>query len=180
KYEAVLNRREDIKKGKQPMQEDFPAAPALKQQTQWVEESKVFSYRFFVLQNIFAFFDSTGVPISLSGCDARIFCVGVRIVKRRTLHQILNMIPKEAEGEHFEDALARVGKCVGGGAATENADSDSDIEVVADFVPVNLRCPVVDAFCDLGVLLNLYVTLVCTASKSYHIHRVLIRQLSIS
>ncbi|KAI3461455.1 hypothetical protein Pfo_018118 [Paulownia fortunei] len=79
--------------------------------------------------------------ISLTGCDARIFCVGVRIVKRRTLHQILNMIPKEAEGEHFEDALARVRKCVGGGAATENADSDSDIEVVADFVPVNLRCP---------------------------------------
>lgn len=52
------------------------------------------------------------------------------------------MIPKENEGERFEDALARVRKCVGGGAATENADSDSDIEVVADFVPVNLRCPV--------------------------------------
>ncbi|XP_057781763.1 E3 SUMO-protein ligase SIZ1-like isoform X2 [Salvia miltiorrhiza] len=79
--------------------------------------------------------------ISLTGCDARIFCVGVRIVKRRTLHQILNLIPKEDEGEGFEDALVRVRKCVGGGAATENADSDSDIEVVADFVPVNLRCP---------------------------------------
>ncbi|PIN16421.1 hypothetical protein CDL12_10931 [Handroanthus impetiginosus] len=79
--------------------------------------------------------------IYLSGCDARIFCVGVRIVKRRTLQQILNMIPKEAEGERFEDALARVRRCVGGGAATENADSDSDIEVVADFIPVNLRCP---------------------------------------
>lgn len=52
------------------------------------------------------------------------------------------MIPKEDEGERFEDALARVRKCVGGGAATENADSDSDIEVVADLVPVNLRCPV--------------------------------------
>lgn len=46
------------------------------------------------------------------------------------------------EGERFEDALARVRKCVGGGNATENADSDSDIEVVADSVPVNLRCPV--------------------------------------
>ncbi|KAL7085043.1 hypothetical protein ACP275_14G258300 [Erythranthe tilingii] len=79
--------------------------------------------------------------ISLTGCDARIFCMGVRIVKRRTLSQILNMVPKEAEGECFEDALARVRKCVGGGPATENADSDSDIEVVADFVPVNLRCP---------------------------------------
>ncbi|KAH6765574.1 DNA-binding protein with MIZ/SP-RING zinc finger [Perilla frutescens var. hirtella] len=79
--------------------------------------------------------------ISLTGCDARVFCVGVRMVKRRTLHQILNMIPKEDEGERFEDALIRVRKCVGGGPATENADSDSDIEVVADFVPVNLRCP---------------------------------------
>ncbi|KAK6142027.1 hypothetical protein DH2020_013856 [Rehmannia glutinosa] len=79
--------------------------------------------------------------IFLGGCDARIFCVGVRIVKRRTLQQVLNMIPKEAEGEPFEDALARVRRCVGGGAATENADSDSDIEVVADCIPVNLRCP---------------------------------------
>ncbi|KAL8057559.1 hypothetical protein ABFS82_04G191500 [Erythranthe guttata] len=79
--------------------------------------------------------------IILGGCDARIFCVGVRIVKRRTLQQVLNMIPKENEGERFEDALARVLRCVGGGAATENADSDSDIEVVADCIPVNLRCP---------------------------------------
>ncbi|KAK4408924.1 E3 SUMO-protein ligase SIZ1, partial [Sesamum angolense] len=79
--------------------------------------------------------------IFLGGCDARVFCMGVRIVKRRTLQQVLNMIPKEDEGECFEDALARVRRCVGGGAATENADSDSDIEVVADFIPVNLRCP---------------------------------------
>ncbi|PIN16419.1 hypothetical protein CDL12_10929 [Handroanthus impetiginosus] len=53
----------------------------------------------------------------------------------------MSMIPKEAEGERFEEALARVRRCVGGGAATENADSDSDIEVVADFIPVSLRCP---------------------------------------
>ncbi|KAK6144430.1 hypothetical protein DH2020_021250 [Rehmannia glutinosa] len=79
--------------------------------------------------------------ISLTGCDARIFCVGVRIVKRRTLRQILSVIQIGAESESFEDSLARVRKCVGGGATTENADSDSDIEVVADFVPVNLRCP---------------------------------------
>lgn len=52
------------------------------------------------------------------------------------------MIPNESEGEQFEDALARVRRCVGGGAATENADSDSDLEVVADSIPVNLRCPV--------------------------------------
>ncbi|KAL1558573.1 SUMO ligase siz1 [Salvia divinorum] len=80
--------------------------------------------------------------IFVSGCDARIFCVGVRIVKKRTLRQVLNMIPGEDEGECFEDALNRVRKCVGGGTATENADdSDSDIEVVADSIPVNLRCP---------------------------------------
>ncbi|KAL1545189.1 SUMO ligase siz1 [Salvia divinorum] len=80
--------------------------------------------------------------IFVSGCDARIFCVGVRIVKKRTLQQVLNMIPREAEGECFEDALARVRRCVGGGTAIENADdSDSDIEVVADSIPVNLRCP---------------------------------------
>ncbi|XP_019052840.1 PREDICTED: E3 SUMO-protein ligase SIZ1 isoform X2 [Nelumbo nucifera] len=79
--------------------------------------------------------------ISLSGCDARIFCLGVRIVKRRTIQQVLNMIPKETDGERFEDALARVCRCVGGGNATENADSDSDIEVVADSITVNLRCP---------------------------------------
>lgn len=54
----------------------------------------------------------------------------------------MNMIPKESDGERFEDALARVKRCVGGGTATENADSDSDLEVVADFISVNLRCPV--------------------------------------
>nr|APR64330.1 E3 SUMO-protein ligase SIZ1-like isoform X2 [Populus tomentosa] len=79
--------------------------------------------------------------ISLSGCDARIFCLGVRIVKRRTVQQILNLIPKDSEGERFEDALARVCRCVGGGTATDNADSDSDLEVVADSFGVNLRCP---------------------------------------
>lgn len=56
--------------------------------------------------------------------------------------QILNLIPKESEGERFEDALARVCRCVGGGNAADNADSDSDLEVVADAIGVNLRCPV--------------------------------------
>ncbi|GMI63389.1 SAP AND MIZ1 DOMAIN- CONTAINING LIGASE1 [Hibiscus trionum] len=79
--------------------------------------------------------------ISLTGCDAHVFCFGVRIVKRRTLHQILNMIPKETDGERFEDALARVCRCIGGGTAADNGDSDSDLEVVADFFGVNLRCP---------------------------------------
>ncbi|GFZ18061.1 DNA-binding protein with MIZ/SP-RING zinc finger, PHD-finger and SAP domain-containing protein [Actinidia rufa] len=150
--------------------------------------------------------------ISLTGCDSRMFCLGVRIVKRRTVQQrivlgrmvrllvcgprvtatkqgntgsvkltplksssggrlvnwdcnfispnsylgldcfasvmvleiildILSLIPKESDGEQFEDALARVRRCVGGGTATENADSDSDLEIVADSIPVNLRCP---------------------------------------
>ncbi|XP_076917522.1 E3 SUMO-protein ligase SIZ1-like [Bidens hawaiensis] len=79
--------------------------------------------------------------ITLTGCDSRVFCFGVRIVKRRTVQQILNLIPKESDGERFEDALARVHRCVGGGADKENADSDSDLEVVADNISVNLRCP---------------------------------------
>lgn len=52
------------------------------------------------------------------------------------------MIPKESEGERFDDALTRVCRCVGGGTAMDNADSDSDLEVVADSFTVNLRCPV--------------------------------------
>eukprot|EP00268_Persea_americana_P066271 TRINITY_DN8983_c0_g1_i2.p1 TRINITY_DN8983_c0_g1~~TRINITY_DN8983_c0_g1_i2.p1 ORF type:complete len:879 (-),score=190.81 TRINITY_DN8983_c0_g1_i2:706-3342(-) len=79
--------------------------------------------------------------ISLSACDARIFCLGVRIARRRTLQQVLNLIPKETDGECFEEALARVCRCISGGGAQENADSDSDLEVVADSVTVNLRCP---------------------------------------
>ncbi|KAL8496728.1 hypothetical protein ACS0TY_020412 [Phlomoides rotata] len=79
--------------------------------------------------------------IYVGGCDSRIFCVGVRIVKRRTLQQVLNLIPDEGKGECFEDALARVRRCAGRGDDAENADSDSDIEVVAEFISVNLRCP---------------------------------------
>ncbi|KAJ4845155.1 SUMO ligase siz1 [Turnera subulata] len=79
--------------------------------------------------------------IILTGCDARVFCLGVRIVKRRTVQQILNSIPKESDGERFEDALARVRRCVGGGNTTDNVDSDSDLEVVADSFAINLRCP---------------------------------------
>lgn len=53
------------------------------------------------------------------------------------------MIPKEEEGEKYEDALARVCRCIRGGTATGNADdSDNDIELVSDSVTVNLRCPV--------------------------------------
>jgi E3 SUMO-protein ligase PIAS1 len=52
------------------------------------------------------------------------------------------LVPKEHDGEKFDDALARVRRCVGGGTEADNAESDSDIEVVADSVSVNLRCPV--------------------------------------
>ncbi|KAM0953738.1 putative chromatin regulator PHD family [Dioscorea sansibarensis] len=79
--------------------------------------------------------------IKLSLCDSRAFCLGIRIVQRRTLQQVLNLIPKEAEGESFEDALARVRRCLGGGVTAEDEESDSDLEVVADSVTVNLRCP---------------------------------------
>ncbi|KAL5202577.1 hypothetical protein ABZP36_013529 [Zizania latifolia] len=79
--------------------------------------------------------------ICLSRVDTRTFCFGVRIARRRTVAKVLNSVPKEAEGESFEHALARVRRCLGGGDAAENADSDSDLEVVAESVTVNLRCP---------------------------------------
>ncbi|KAH7855588.1 hypothetical protein Vadar_026544 [Vaccinium darrowii] len=79
--------------------------------------------------------------ISLSGCDPRSFCLGVRLVKRRTIQQILSMILEEKNGEPFEDALARVRCCIRGGMVTENGDSDSDLEVIADIFTVSLRCP---------------------------------------
>ncbi|KAI4991509.1 hypothetical protein ZWY2020_039880 [Hordeum vulgare] len=79
--------------------------------------------------------------IVLSGSDSRMFSLGVRIAKRRSLQEVLKLVPKEHDGEKFDHALARVRRCVGGGAEADNADSDSDIEVVADRVSVNLRCP---------------------------------------
>ncbi|XP_057454400.1 E3 SUMO-protein ligase SIZ1-like isoform X2 [Lotus japonicus] len=79
--------------------------------------------------------------ISLTGCDSRIFCLGVRIIKKRSLQQVLNIIPKESDGERFEDALARVCGRAGGGNATDDGDSDSDLEVVSDTFSINLRCP---------------------------------------
>ncbi|XP_021715823.1 E3 SUMO-protein ligase SIZ1-like [Chenopodium quinoa] len=79
--------------------------------------------------------------ISLSGADARTFCFGVKLVRKRTLEQVLSIIPKESDGESFVDALARVQRCIGGGITTGNDDSDSDLEVIADSISVNLRCP---------------------------------------
>ncbi|KAK2992652.1 hypothetical protein RJ640_002953 [Escallonia rubra] len=88
--------------------------------------------------------------ISLSGSDARCFCLGVRVVKQHTVQEVLNLIPAEGDGEPFADALARVCRCIGGGMAKANDDSDSDLEVVADFVTVNLRCPMQDCGQDIN------------------------------
>ena len=70
----------------------------------------------------------------------RAFFIGGPLIFRSG--QVLSLVPKEQDGENFNDALARVRRCVGGGTEEDNADSDSDIEVVADSVSVNLRCPV--------------------------------------
>ena len=56
------------------------------------------------------------------------------------LPKVLNLIPKV--GESFEDALARVCRCIGGGIGATNEDSDSDLQVIAEAITVNLRCPV--------------------------------------
>ncbi|KAJ6717714.1 E3 SUMO-PROTEIN LIGASE SIZ1-LIKE ISOFORM X1 [Salix purpurea] len=77
--------------------------------------------------------------VSLSGSDSRVFCFGIRLVKRQTAEQVLNLIPKV--GESFEDALARVCRCIGGGIGATNEDSDSDLQVIAEAITVNLRCP---------------------------------------
>ncbi|XP_047096063.1 E3 SUMO-protein ligase SIZ1-like [Lolium rigidum] len=79
--------------------------------------------------------------ICLRRVDTRTFCFGVRVAKRRTVPQVLNLVPREADGESFNDALTRVRRCLGGGDTADNADSDSDLEVVTESVTVNLRCP---------------------------------------
>lgn len=53
----------------------------------------------------------------------------------------MSLVPKETAGEVFEDALTRVRRCFGG-VATGNEDGDSDLEIIADSIIVNLRCPV--------------------------------------
>lgn len=80
--------------------------------------------------------------LSLQAYDPRSFVLGVRIMRRQTIAQVMSRIPNESEGEPFKDSLARVCRCVGGGASLGKADdSDSDLEVVAESVTVNLRCP---------------------------------------
>jgi hypothetical protein len=47
---------------------------------------------------------------------------------------------KENE-EPFQDALARICRCIGGNG-TKSESADSDFEVVDDYVTINLHCPV--------------------------------------
>ena len=57
----------------------------------------------------------------------------------------MELIPSEKEGEPYEEAMARVRRCIGGGGQGVGCDddgSDSDLEVVAESINVNLRCPV--------------------------------------
>lgn len=57
----------------------------------------------------------------------------------------MELIPSERDGEPFEEAMARVRRCINGGGGQLGGDddgSDSDLEVVADSITVNLRCPV--------------------------------------
>ncbi|GLJ40407.1 hypothetical protein SUGI_0832080 [Cryptomeria japonica] len=80
--------------------------------------------------------------ISLSAYDARQFCLGVRIVRRQTVQKVLSLVPAETEGETFDKGLARVQRCIGGVDSLGNVDdSDSGLEVVAESITVNLKCP---------------------------------------
>jgi hypothetical protein len=59
---------------------------------------------------------------------------------------VMQMIPAVAEGEAFEDAMTRLRRCINGGVGSggglDDEDDDSDLEVVAESITVNLRCPV--------------------------------------
>ncbi|KAG0583950.1 hypothetical protein KC19_3G174400 [Ceratodon purpureus] len=83
--------------------------------------------------------------LNMSAYDARPFCLGVRIIRRLSLEQVMEMIPSEKDGEPFEDAMARVRRCINGsggqGLGGDDDGSDSDLEVVAESITVNLRCP---------------------------------------
>lgn len=81
--------------------------------------------------------------VSMSASDGRPFCIGVRLIQRLSVDQVLDRIPTEREGESFDTALARVQRCIGGGngQADNTNDSDSEIEVISECVFVNLRCP---------------------------------------
>ncbi|KAH9548194.1 hypothetical protein CY35_11G076200 [Sphagnum magellanicum] len=83
--------------------------------------------------------------LSLSAHDARDFCVGVRIFRRNSVKQVMDLIPAVTKGEDFEDALLRLRRCIngggGGGSGVDDDDNDSDLEIITDSITVSLRCP---------------------------------------
>lgn len=79
--------------------------------------------------------------VSFTAQDGRNFCLGVRIIQRLTMDQVMSSIPSESQGESFDMALSRVQRCIGGGGGALDDDSDSDLEVVSEWVTVNVRCP---------------------------------------
>ncbi|KAH8939688.1 hypothetical protein BDL97_15G048700 [Sphagnum fallax] len=83
--------------------------------------------------------------LSLSAYDSRNFCVGVRIIRRNSLRQVMDLIPAVTKGEAFEDALVRLRRCINGGhgagGGVDDDDDDSDLEVITESITVSLRCP---------------------------------------
>lgn len=79
--------------------------------------------------------------ISFSASEHRDFCLGVRLVKRRTIQEVCNIISNEHQAEPLNDALMRVIRSVGGGAATLE-DVDRELEVLSDSANVDLCCPI--------------------------------------
>ncbi|XP_024364528.1 E3 SUMO-protein ligase SIZ1 isoform X2 [Physcomitrium patens] len=83
--------------------------------------------------------------LNMSCDDARPFCLGVRIIRRRSLEEVMDMIPNEKDGEPFDEAVARVRRCINGGGGqglgSDDDGADSDLEIVAESLTVNLRCP---------------------------------------
>ncbi|CAI5519795.1 unnamed protein product, partial [Closterium sp. Naga37s-1] len=108
--------------------------------------------------------------IALAAIDKRPFCIGVRIIRKRSFDEVMAMIPPLDVGESLESAFARVKRCVGGGggggggkggsgggggaagggggggpkaaASSDSSGSSSDLIVMQDHVTLNLRCPV--------------------------------------
>ncbi|XP_074323323.1 E3 SUMO-protein ligase SIZ1-like [Apium graveolens] len=78
--------------------------------------------------------------IAFSAQDNRIFYLGVRLVRPRTIKEICEVILKEQEGETLNDAKARVICCLRGGT-TSHGNADRDFEVLSEMT-VNLCCPI--------------------------------------
>lgn len=85
---------------------------------------------------------------TVTAYDGRPFVFGVRLVRKKTLQEVLNLIPSVEEGESLTASLARINRCISGGNVKKDeegsgsgSDSDSELELVQDDVIVSLRCP---------------------------------------